>query len=252
MIVRLKSSFLIPAVLVCSACGGPRDVAIQVLIPGADSALAPAVDLPVVALPYNRDSVLASLEARAGQPRPHTAALDDLFAQYRQPFAAYAVATARGQAFHDTLTAIRATLDTIARSAPEYQSLYRRFTVVTDSVAEADRASKAASDRLNRARRELSGPIESLRVEVRAWEDSIYGGYDTLVQNLANASMREPTSDTTKAGGWATLRLTPGRWWIYVRSWDAHDPNAEWYWNIPVTQDTIVLDPRNGQRRPKY
>jgi len=250
--VRLSSSVLILALLVCVACGGPRDVAVRVLIPGADSALAPAVDLPIVALPYNRDSVLASLEARAGRPRPHTAALDDLFAQYREPFAAYAVAAARGQAFHDTLTAIRATLDTIARSAPEYQDLYRRFTLVTDSAAEADRASQAASDRLARARQELSGPIESLRAEVRAWEDSIYSGYDTLVQNLANASMREPTSDTTKAGGWASLRVTPGRWWIYVRSWNAHDPNAEWYWNIPVTQDTIILDPQNGQRRPKY
>jgi len=250
--VRLPSGFLISAFLVCSACGGPRDATVQVLIPGADSALAPAVDLPVVALPYDRDSVLASLEARAGRQRPHTAALDDLFAQYREPFAAYTVATARGEAFHDTLTAIRAALDTIARSAPEYQDLYRRFTIVTDSATAADRASQAASDRLARARQALSGPIESLRAEVRAWEDSIYSGYDTLVQNLANASMREPTSDTTEAGGWATLRLTPGRWWIYVRSWDAHDPNAEWYWNIPVTQDTILLDPRNGRRRPKY
>ncbi len=239
-------------VVTVSACGGPRDVAVRVLIPGADSALAPAGDLPIVALPYDRDSVLASLEAEAQHPRPRTAELDTLFAQYRAPFAAYAAAAVRSEAFQDTLATIRATLDTIARSAPAYGELYRRFSAMTDSVTAADRASRAASDQLARARQRLGGPIESLRAEVRAWEDSIYSGYDTLVQNLAHARMREPTSDTTAADGWANVHLAPGRWWIYVRSWDALDPNAEWYWNIPVTQDTIVLDPTNGLRRPKY
>ena len=36
---------------------------------------------------------------------------------------------------------------------------------------------------------------------------------------------------------WAKLTLVPGRWWIYARSWDANDPNAEWYWNVPVDSD---------------
>ena len=51
----------------------------------------------VVALPYDRDSVLASLEARAGSPRPHTARLDTLFARFRGPFVAYTTARVCGR-----------------------------------------------------------------------------------------------------------------------------------------------------------
>ncbi len=249
---QLAGLFLPTALLAITACGGPREVAVRVLIPGADSALAPSASLPIVALPYDRDSVLVAMEAQAAHPRPHTAELDDLFARYRRPFAAYTVAIARAEAFDDTLAALRASLDTIARSAPEYRDLYQRFADVTDSVAAADRVGQAAEQRLTGIREELGGPIESLRVEVRAWEDSIFSGYDTLVQNLAESKMRLPASDTTGTDGWASLTLAPGKWWIYVRSWDAHDPNAEWYWNVPVTSDTLVLEPSNGQRRPRY
>jgi DnaJ-domain-containing protein 1 len=227
-------------------------VAVRVLIPGADSALAPAASLPIVGLPYDRDSVLVTMEAQAARPRPHTAELDALFARYREPFAAYTVAIAKAQVWHDTLAALHASLDTIARSAPEYRDLYQRFADVTDSAAGADRVSQAADQRLTEIREELGGPIDSLRVEVRAWEDSIFGGYDTLVQNLAESRMRLPVSDTTGTDGWASLTLAPGKWWIYVRSWDAHDPNSEWYWNVPVTSDTLVLEPSNGRRRPRY
>jgi DnaJ-domain-containing protein 1 len=249
---HLTRLFVPTAFLAITACGGPREVAVRVLIPGADSALAPSASLPIVALPYDRDSVLAAMEARAARPRPHTVELDELFARYREPFEAYTIAIARADAFNDTLAAIRASLDTIARSAPAYQELYQRFADVTDSVTAADRIGQAAEQRLTAIREELGGPIERLRVEVRAWEDSTFSGYDTLVQNLAEAKMRLPASDTTGTDGWASLTLAPGAWWIYVRSWDAHDPNSEWYWNIPVTSDTLVLEPSNGQRRPRY
>jgi hypothetical protein len=48
------------------------------------------------------------------------------------------------------------------------------------------------------------------------------------------------------------LRIGPGRWWIYARAWDVQDPNAEWYWNVPVEGDSVVLTPANARRRPRY
>jgi hypothetical protein len=30
------------------------------------------------------------------------------------------------------------------------------------------------------------------------------------------------------------------------------DPNAEWYWNVPVQGDSLILSPENGRRRPRY
>jgi hypothetical protein len=39
---------------------------------------------------------------------------------------------------------------------------------------------------------------------------------------------------------------------VYARSWDATDPNAEWYWNIPVEDDTLLLSSRTARRQPRY
>ena len=41
------------------------------------------------------------------------------------------------------------------------------------------------------------------------------------------------------------------KWWIYARSWDAWYLDSEWYWNVPVTEDTLILI-TNGRRQPRY
>jgi len=63
---------------------------------------------------------------------------------------------------------------------------------------------------------------------------------------------RDAVTDTTGSTGWAGLTLPAGRWWIYARAWDTSDPNAEWYWNVPVQEDTVLLSSRTGRRRPRY
>ena len=95
---------------------------------------------------------------------------------------------------------------------------------------------------------------ETLRAAIRHWEDSTYQGYDSVVQALARESGRTPVTDTTGADGWASLTVSPGRWWVYARSWDAGDPNAEWYWNVPVPAagDTLLLSSRTARRQPRY
>ncbi|HKP50243.1 MAG TPA: hypothetical protein VJU17_09535, partial [Gemmatimonadales bacterium] len=69
---------------------------------------------------------------------------------------------------------------------------------------------------------------------------------------LARSQGRDAVTDTTGATGWARLTLPPGHWWIYARAWDTSDPNAEWYWNVPVQEDTVLLSSRTGRRRPRY
>jgi len=45
------------------ACERPRDVAVRVSIPGPDSVETPVTGVGLIALPYDRDSVLAALRA---------------------------------------------------------------------------------------------------------------------------------------------------------------------------------------------
>jgi hypothetical protein len=236
-----------------AACEKPHPLAVRVSIPGPDSLETPVTGVGLVALPYDRDSVLRSLERRARTPRPPTAAIESLFAAFRGPFAAYSAATIRLGHLKDSLAAAKASLDSLPRDAPAYAQHYASFGQLTDSLHTAQARADQARVALDRERRSFSERGDSLRLRMRQWEDSTYQGYDSLVQTLARRVGREPVTDTTGADGWAHLTLRPGRWWIYARSWDATDPNAEWYWNVPAPAgDTLLLSSRTARRQPRY
>ena len=233
-------------------CEGSRDVVVRVSIPGTDSTDTPVSGVGLVALPYDRDSVLTGLEAAAKRPKPPTARLDSLFAAFRDPFNRYAAASLRLTGLRDSAEGIKARLDTLGRNDPEYGRLYATLERLSDSVTAASRENEAARGSLDRARAGFVTESESLRAAIRHWEDSTYQGYDSIVRNLAARRRQDPLTDTTDARGWASFSLGPGRWWIYGRSWDASDPNGEWYWNVPAEGDTLLLSARTGRRRPRY
>jgi hypothetical protein len=244
-----------PALLLgaLAGCGKPRPLAVRVSIPGPDSVETPVTGVGLVALPYDRDSVLRALEQRAPTPRPPTAQLESLFAAFRGPFTAYSAAVVRLGRLRDSLAGTKAELDSLPRDAPAYAQKFAFFGRLTDSLRAArDRAERARAV-LDQARREFAERGDSLRLRMRQWEDSTYQGYDSIVQGLTRRTGREAVTDTTGADGWAHLELPPGRWWIYARSWDAGDPNAEWYWNVPSPAgDTLVLSSRAARRQARY
>jgi hypothetical protein len=240
------------ALLGLTGCEKPRHLAVRVSIPGPDTVETPVTGVGLVALPYDRDSVLRELESRARTPRPAKAPLESLFAEFRGPFANYSAATFRLGKLRDSLAAAKGELDTLRRDAPAYGQVYAMFGRLSDTLkAEQDRAERARAE-LDRARRSFVARSDSLRLGMRQWEDSTYQGYDSIVQGLARRAGREPATDTTGADGWAHLTLAPGRWWLYARSWDATDPNGEWYWNVPVDADTLLLSSRTARRQPRY
>lgn len=227
-------------------------MAVRVSIPGPDTVETPASGVGVVALPYDRDSVLASLEARAASPRPHTAQMDTLFARFRGPFIAYTTTAYTAGKLRDSLAELQGRLDSLGRGAPQYQSLHARLSRLSDSLASIEIRGERARAVLSRARSDFVSRSERLRTTIRQWEDSTYRGWDSIVERLAKARGLEPATDTTDATGWARFTLAPGKWWIYARAWDTSDPNSEWYWNVPVNGDTVLLSSRTGHQRPRY
>lgn len=208
--------------------------------------------LGFVALPYDRDSVLALLEAAQPRPVAITQALDSLFQAYRGPFMAYASAAYRTKAEEQRLARLKLRLDSLPREAAAYDSLYRAFARGSDSLT-ALRLRRDTSQRtLAQARNAYMPAIDSLRGLMGAWKDSAYRAYDSLTKSLGTGLGREPFSDSTGADGTATLRLARGDWWIYARSWDTWDPNSEWYWNVRVSGNRLTLDRSNGRRLARY
>jgi hypothetical protein len=235
-----------------AACERPRVVIVTAAIPGPDSVDAPLADLAFVALPYDRDSLIAAFETRATTPRPHTEVLDSVFREFRAPFAAYTTVAREAERWNDSLRALKHQLDSLPRNSPGYTGLFARYAIIRDSLAAIDRRAARARFELERAREGFVATSEPLRAAIRAWEDSTYSGYQDAVDSILRTQRRDPVSDTTDAGGRATVQRPRGRWWLYARSWDATDPNAEWYWNVPLTSDTVHLDRRSGRSRPRY
>jgi hypothetical protein len=238
--------------LLCVACDSERPVTVVASIPGLDGSSSLAPDFALVALPYNRDSLVAAFEARAQSPRPGTDALDSLFASYRAPFVAYTTAIAAAERYSDSLGALKARLEGLARTSPEYSESYARWTTLRDTMRAIDARAAATRAQLNAARPAFVAKSESLRAALRHWQDSTYRGYDRVVDSLVRALHRTPIADTTDASGTAVLQLRCGPWWIYARAWDPNDPNAEWYWNVPVSSDTVYLDATTAVKRPRY
>ena len=238
-------------VLALVACTG-RDATIEVIIPGPDSVEAPVPGVGLVALPYDRDSVIRELERVTPRPAALTRELDSLFQVFRGPFTAYAGVAFRARTLERALAEIRARLDTMPRASASYDSLYRVFGSRSDSLTRLVRERDDAQATLRRTRNAVGDRIDSLRAAMSRWQDSAYRDYESITKSLTAGLGREPVADSTGPDGRATLHLPRGEWWIYARSWDPWDPNAEWYWNVPARGSRIVLDRSSGRRTPRY
>lgn len=219
----------------------------RVTIPNLEGVETPIPNLVLTFLPYDRDSVIQSLEARAPGPRPNTTELDSLFHLFRQPFGEFlklSAADERLRRTRDSLVATGQSAQEAAAGSP--------LAIARDSLAAIAPALSRARAALDRARATLWPAMDSLRSEVRQWESSAFQGYDTLVAGLPGRRLANPVADTTDAGGWASIQLTEGPWWVSARSIDPGDPNAEWYWNVRIEGDTVYLNPRTGRNRPRY
>ncbi|MEO8452327.1 MAG: hypothetical protein ABI647_21225 [Gemmatimonadota bacterium] len=233
---------LLSLLLVLAACDPPR-AAVRLSIPGLDGAETLLPGIVLTFLPYNRDSVITALEARA-KPRPNTEALDSLFRAFRGPFTALVLATRD----HDVL---QSRLDSLRR-LPAAPGQVKAVAAVHDSLRSLASRLAQARGAVDTARRALWPTMDSLRGEYKAWERIAHRGYDSIVKRYLGTQFVNTVSDTTGTDGWAVIDLTNGDWWVTARAIDPKDPNAEWYWNVPITRDTIFLNPRNGHNRPRY
>jgi hypothetical protein len=243
---------LVAGAVSIAACESNQHVAVRVSLPDPTMVETPAAGVGVVALPYDRDSVLASLEARAGSSRPHTAALDSMFARFRDPFTSYTAISYAESELRDSLRTIELRLDSLPPASADRSQLSAIQRQMTDSLGRITQRARQARTTLDRARTEFLSRSERLRAAVRQWEDSTYRGWDSIVEGLARAQRRQPVTDTTDATGWAHFTLAPGQWWIYAQGWDTSDPNSKWYWNLRADRDTVLLNSRNGKRQPRY
>ncbi len=134
----------------------------------------------------------------------------------------------------------------LARLLDSLQGAFARLAAATPT---GRAAARAAVDRLQAP----DGPLARLRAAQHAWQDSAYASYDSLTFLLVKRIARDPFADTTDAAGIARVRPSrSGPWWITATTWDANDPFSEWYWNLPLTGDTLRLTAANARHRRRF
>jgi hypothetical protein len=239
------------SLLLTAACGGTRPIAVQVAVPDLAGRETPLPGVVVTALPYDRDSILAALEQRATEPRPHTRTLDSLFQAFRVPFLDFAQTAwnaEQARRLRDSLVRLRQS----AASAAAQGELDARLHATVDSVRRLEAELERRRAVLSAARDTLWPRIERLRSDVERWELTTFAGFDSIVRGITRGRFGNGLADTTDAGGWVTLILPPGRWWVSTRSPDPKDPNAQWYWNLPAVADTLRLTPATARHLSRY
>ncbi|MGB7213305.1 MAG: hypothetical protein WBC97_11850 [Gemmatimonadales bacterium] len=239
--------FPLLALLLTLACR-PYETRISVWAPGLDSLPSPVAHLPVVVLPYDRDSILGALEARA-TPRPLQKELDSLVDRARAPLLAYMQASWHADSARRSLAAARAVMDSTPRNSDAYQTAYLRFSTLADSLPRLDRALADAGSRLGRSDPSVTARLAQVRAAIHQWEDSTYRDYGTSTSAITRTLGLTPVSATTDDVGSIEVALRSGRWWAYARAPDVNDPEREWYWNVRIRGTLIRLDRTNATHR---
>lgn len=236
--------FCLAAALACR----PYETRVAAWAPGLDTLPAPLAHLPVVFLPYDRDSILGAMESVA-PPRPGGHELDSLLTLTRAPLATYTRLVWRTDSARHALAELRTELDTIPRSADAYRQRFATFAGLSDSVSAWGRRAAALQASLGTTDGRTADALERLRASLARWEDSTYRGYAAVTESLAAKRGLRPIRDTTDATGKLVVTLPQGRWWLYARAPDVNDPNGEWYWNIEVRSSIVRLDRTNALHR---
>lgn len=239
-----------------AACGG-GDVIVQAYTAPEGGQPTPITNLPIRALPYDRDAIFDSLATAYGTPEPEIPA--DLLALRDSINVAqqqWSTMNARWGTLRDSLLSIRQQMDRIGnRASGQYVVLFRLFGDVEREEQAAKRASDQAFARFESLQARSQARADSLRLAREQWAVAAFADYDRVVADRLRESRLQEYADTTDESGVAVFRgLRSGRWWFHAR-YDL--PFEELYWNVPVEVaggDPLVvqLTRQNAEVRPRF
>lgn len=243
---RITAALTVAVAFAAAGCG--QDLTVQVTTQGPEGQPQPQANLPLVFLPFDRDSVFDVLDEQAETPRPEMSEdlraaserVSNLQNDWREAESAWSET-------RDELRSLRGRLDQIDARDPDYRRLYDQFNQLEQRERQLDGRRKAAFDSFTTVQAQVATRLDSFRVVRETWADEAYAGYYDIETQLLDGA--EIVTDTTNEQGYATIGLPGGSWWVTTR---APVPEGEMYWNVPIPDtDTLRLDSENGTLRPR-
>ena len=237
-----------------SACGG-GEVIVLAQLEGEGGEPVAIQELPVRALPFDRDIVFDSIDAAAATPQPPIPdSLLTLQGEIAEANSTWQTTQLRWNTARDTLRTISDRLRSLNRGSAEYTLLFRTFGQMEAQERATRQQMDAAFQRFNDLQNRYATMSGQVRVARANWADETYVSVDSIFAVRLEALDREEATDTTDASGVARFEsLAPGEWWI-VAHYDL--PYEELYWNLPVTVERgdpiqVILNRANAEKRPK-
>lgn len=249
---RLVLTVMVAAGLLLAACGG-TEVVVQAQIEGQDGSVA-LRDLPVRAIPYDRDAIFDSLRAAYAEPEPEIPqelmVLQDSITRAQEE---WRVAETRWGTGRDSLRALRGQMDRLSPASGQYIALFNQFNALEGQVRASESQMNQAFQRFQGLQNRFTTQAQEIRLARDQWADAAYADVDRIVTARLREMRREERADTTDANGIGRIRVNAGEWWVHAR-FDL--PFEELYWNVPVQvsrgeQVEIQLTRENAEVRPK-
>jgi hypothetical protein len=250
---RLVMTCAAVSTVLLAACGG-GEVVVQAQLQGVDGQPVALRNLPVRAIPYDRDALFDSLGTAYGTPEPEIPAdlltLQDSIARAQEE---WRVAETRWQVGRDSLQRLNQRLQGMSRASGEYMVLFREFDALDAQVRGSENQSRQAFQRFTNLQNRFATRAQEVSQQRDQWADAAYADFDRVVAARARETRRSERADTTNENGIARIRgLDTGQWWIHARY---ELPFEELYWNIPVNasgeQVQLQLTRETAQVRPK-
>lgn len=239
------------AVLV--GCGG-GEVVVQAQMEGEGGAT-PLAELPVRALPYDRDALFEEMAAQYAEPEP---AIPDSLLVLQQEIAAanaeWSEASANWGAARDSLQKLSDALQSVSRASAQYRLMFQDFSAQEAREQQAIRARDQAFARFTGLQNRYTEQAEAIQARRQAWADQAYAKIDSVIAARLEEMDRQEFADTTDANGIVRFQLKPGEWWIHGRYDLAYE---ELYWNEPITVEgsdpiQVLLNRASAEVRPKF
>jgi hypothetical protein len=235
------------------ACTG--QVAVEAQLENAEGGVSPLKELPIRALPYNRDAIFDSLRTAYSTPEPMPPdSLNQLQAAIQQANDEWTSAEAKWNSARDSLRALKAKLDNTPRSSGEYRLLFRDFGDQEQRERTTQQQSQAAFRRYTDLQERYTAQAAAYKLQHEQWADEAYASVDEVIAAHIKKLGLEEIADTTDANGTRIMKLKKGQWWIY-----AYYPLVyeELYWNMPVEVTggepaVVLLNHESATKRPIY
>ena len=245
LVLTLSASALL------AACGG-GEVVVKATSSTETGEAAPVEDMVVTYLPYDRDSIFDALDQQAETQRPGIPqSLRDQFDQVIEAQREWRSAEDAWSQVRDSLETLSQQMEGLDRTSTEYMRLFDQFEALEGRVGAVERRKDRLFQRFDSLQRGVVERSDSVRAEIRNWEEEAYHGYVDLTDSILRAEGAEIRRDTTDAQGVASASLPSGDWWVYART--SPGPYEELYWNIhvlPGQVDTLRLSRDNAEVRP--